>query len=136
MSLFDNLSQGVMGQLGGGKKGGLVGAVAQLLSSGNVGGLHGLAQLFNQRGKGDKMASWVSTGENQPIAPEEVADVFGHDRLRDVASAAGVSEQEAAQGLSSVLPEMVDNLTPEGNLPDDNTANGTLSQLASRFLKH
>lgn len=136
MGLFDSMGKGLMDQFGGGQQSGLVGAVAQMLSSGKIGGLSGLALLFNQQGKGDKMASWVSSGENQPIAPEEVTRVLGPDRVQEIANTAGVSEQEAASGLSSVLPQLVDKLTPDGKLPDDNTATNTLSQIASQFLKH
>lgn len=137
MGLFDNLGKG-MGQLGGGgqQHSGLMGAVAQLLSSGKIGGLSGLAQMFQQRGHGDKLQSWVSTGENKSISPEEVQNVLGQEHVREVANKAGVSEQEASQGLSSVLPQLVDKMTPDGRMPDDKSANSALSQLASRFLKH
>lgn len=138
MSLFDNLSKGLIGQLtrGGRQQSNLMAAVAQLISSGKIGGLSGLTQLFNQRGHGDKMASWVSTGENQPISPDELKDTLGQERVREIANTAGVSEDEASRGLSDVLPQLVDKMTPSGQMPDDNEANSTLSQLASRFLKH
>lgn len=140
MGLLDNLGGGIAGQLagqfGGGdqRKNKLVGAAAKLIGSSNVGGLGGLTQLFAQRGYGDKVSSWVSTNQNQDISPNEVQDALGQDRVRQIANDAGMSEQEASQGLSSVLPQLVDKMTPNGQMPESGQANSSLSQLASHFL--
>ena len=138
MSLLSNLGQGmagqVIGQLVGTGDNKLIGAAAKLISGGNVGGLAGLTQLFAQRGHGEAVNSWVSSQRNQAISADDVQQVLGQDRVREVAQDAGVSEPEAAQGLSSVLPQLVDRLTPDGKLPDSNTANNTLSQVARQFL--
>jgi uncharacterized protein YidB (DUF937 family) len=138
MGLLDNLGKGgLFDQLsGGGRQSSLLGAVAQLLRGGNVGGLSGLTQLFHQRGHGDKIDSWVSTGENRSISPEEMQDVLGQDRIQQLAQSAGMSEPDTSRGLSKLLPQLVDKLTPDGRLPDNESAHGSLSQLASRFLKH
>ena len=138
MALMDNLGKGMVGQLagqfGGGQNSKLIGAVAKLISGGGIGGLSGLTQMFAQHGLGDTVNSWVSTDKNRDISPNEVQDVLGEDRIREVANEAGVSEQEASSGLASVLPQLVDKLTPDGKLPESNSANSTLSQLASQFL--
>ncbi len=135
MGLFDSISGGLAGQLGGqGQNGNLLAAAAKLIGSRDVGGLSGLLQLFNQKGKGDAVASWVSSDENRPISPDEVEGVLGHDRVQRIADEAGMSEPEASRGLSSLLPQLVDKLTPDGKVPDNDSADNTLSQLASRFL--
>jgi uncharacterized protein YidB (DUF937 family) len=114
----------------------LVAVVARLINSQNVGGLNGLARLFNERGQGDKFASWISAGENHAISPEEVQGVLGQNRVQQVASTSGMSEEEAARGLARVLPEFVDKLTPAGRLPEGRSVDVALSQLVSRFLRH
>lgn len=134
MSFLDNFGKGIGPAATGGGQQSLIGAVAQLISSPKIGGLGGLAQLFNKRGQGDTMASWVSTGENRSITPESVQDLLGRDGVQQVAHTAGVSDEEASHGISKVLPQLVDQLTPDGKLPEPNAANNTLSQLASRFL--
>ena len=137
MGLMDNLGKGMVGQLAGqfgGQNNKLIGAVAKLIGGGGIGGLSGLTQMFAQRGHADTINSWVSTGKNRDISPNEVQDVLGQDRIREVANEAGVSEQEASSGVASVLPQLVDKMTPDGKLPDSNSANSTLSQLASQFL--
>jgi len=106
--------------------GGGLGGLGGLGALAGLGGLGALLQRFQERGYADQAHSWVSTGENQPIAPEAVSQVFDHDELSQIASQAGVSEDEARTGLSELLPSVVDHLTPEGNVPDPD-------QLASSF---
>lgn len=138
MGLFNRMGKGLMDRLTGGREQNrdLVGVVARLINSHNVGGLSGLARLFNERGQGDKFASWISAGENRAISPEEVQVVLGQNRVQQVASTAGLSEEEAARGLARVLPEFVDKLTPDGKLPEGRSVDAALSQLVSRFLRH
>lgn len=137
MGLLDNMGKGMVGQLAGqfgGQNNRLIGAVAKLISGGGIGGLSGLTQMFAQRGHAHTVNSWVSTDQNRDISPNDVQDVFGPDRIREVANEAGVSEQEASSGVASVLPQLVDKLTPDGKLPDNDSANSALSQLANQFL--
>ena len=137
MGLMDGFSSGLVGKLAGQFGGGnnrLVGAAAKLIGGGNVGGLSGLAQLFAQRGHGDTVNSWISRDDNREITTPQLQEVLGQERIREVASNAGVTETEAADGLASVLPQLVDKLTPDGKLPETNASNGMLSQLAGQFL--
>ena len=140
MGLLDNLGSGMVGKLAGQLGSGtsqnnrLIGAAAKLISSGNVGGLGGLMQMFSQHGHADTVNSWVSTERNRAISPNEVQDVLGQDNVRQVADEAGVSEQEASNGLADILPQLVDKMTPNGKVPEGDNANGMLSQLASHFL--
>ena len=60
----------------------------------------------------------MSTGQNLPIPPDAISQVFGNDTLSQIARQAGISEAEASQGLSQLLPEVVDRMTPNGAVPD------------------
>ena len=135
MDIFDSIGKGVAGQAAGGKNpNALIGAVAQLINSRNIGGLSGLTQLFDRNGQGDTIASWISTGENRPISPDALQGVLGQERIQHVASAADMSEQDASRGLASLLPQLIDKLTPDGKLPENDAAGSSLSQIAGRFL--
>jgi uncharacterized protein YidB (DUF937 family) len=81
-----------------------------------MGGLSGLLEQFTQKGYGDHAQSWVATGPNQSLPPQAIDDVFGND-LDNIASQAGVSRDEARQGLTQLMPEVVDHFTPQGQLP-------------------
>jgi len=96
---------------------------------GGGGGLGGLLQQFQAAGLGQQASSWVGTGDNMPITREQLASVLGHDRLSQLAAQAGVSEEQASDGLASLLPEVVNQLTPQGELPAENQLDDSLDSL-------
>jgi len=87
----------------------------QMLSS--QGGLSGLAQQFQQAGLGPQMNSWISAGQNLPISPEQLSQVFGQQQLQQMAAGSGLDQAEVSRGLSDLLPQMIDKLTPQGQIP-------------------
>lgn len=84
----------------------------------SMGGINGLVNKFQQSGLGDLAASWVGTGENKSIRPDQLTNVLGKEQIRTLAQQAGIPESEGASVLSKVLPTMVDKLTPEGKAPE------------------
>jgi len=99
--------------------GGAVGA--SLISAANTlieknGGIEGLVAKFNEKGFAPIIQSWVSTGENQPIAPEQVQHAVGHDFLSELAAKAGITPEELSAKLAEILPGAVDKLTPTGKI--------------------
>ena len=84
------------------------------------GGLSGLVQAFEGGGLGDVVKSWISTGENLPISAEQIQSVLGNDQVRQFASSMGIDPDQAASQLSQFLPQVVDQLTPNGQLPEGN----------------
>jgi uncharacterized protein YidB (DUF937 family) len=75
----------------------------------------------------------VSAGRNQPLPADALEQVFGRGGLAEIARRAGVSEQDASRGLSQLLPEMVDRVTPDGQVPDDSSLEASVDSLAKRF---
>jgi uncharacterized protein YidB (DUF937 family) len=84
---------------------------------GNHAGLSGLMNSAESQGLGHLVQSWVSTGPNQPIAPQQLESILGQDRISQLASRAGVPPAIASAALSRILPMVVDKLTPQGKLP-------------------
>ncbi|NDV13277.1 YidB family protein [Crenobacter caeni] len=113
MGLLDQLA-GAAGA-GGGEGQGMAGVLGSLLEQN--GGLSGLIDKFGQQGLGDAAASWMSTGENQPISAEQIESVLGGTQLGELAGRFGLDSATIAQGLSTALPLMVDKLTPDGQVP-------------------
>lgn len=107
--LSDMLKGGLGGLLAGG-------AAGSILS----GGLGDLLTQFQQKGLGDQADSWVSNGPNKQIAPGDLANALGADQIEALSSQSGLSRDELLQGLSQYLPDVVNHLTPEGRLPDEN----------------
>ncbi|MGH9392360.1 MAG: YidB family protein, partial [Vicinamibacteria bacterium] len=129
MGLLDDLIKG-SGGLGAvaslaAKNPQILSAAVSLLSSkdssvGGAAGLAGLMSAFQGKGLGDVMSSWVSTGANKSISPSQIASVLGNDTLSQFASKAGIGAGEASSVLSSLLPSLVNHVTPDGNVPKTN----------------
>jgi uncharacterized protein YidB (DUF937 family) len=142
MGLFDSLAGQVLGSLSGqGGQGSpsateLVGVVMQLLNNPQVGGLSGLVKAFEDKGLGQVIGSWVSTGQNLPISAAQIASVLGGGPLQELARQTGTSPDQQASVLSQVLPGLIDQLTPKGALPEAGTdLTAVLGNLAAGWLK-
>jgi uncharacterized protein YidB (DUF937 family) len=117
MGLLDS----VVGALAGGQSGGespLLNVVMQLINNPQTGGLGGLVQSFQQGGLGNIVNSWVSTGQNLPISAEQIQAVLGGGQLQNIAAQLGMSTEQASGGLADLLPQVVDTLTPNGQVPE------------------
>jgi uncharacterized protein YidB (DUF937 family) len=122
MSLLDQLAGQVLGSLGGGQQQGGQNMQAMLLQAvmaavqNNEGGLGGLLAKFTGAGMGDQVASWVGNGENQPIDADQVGSALG-GQLGDLAAQLGVPQEQIAGHLAEMLPQIVNHLTPNGQVP-------------------
>ena len=85
------------------------------------GGLQGVLGKFQQAGYGDQAQSWIGTGQNMPIDAGALSQIFGHGQLGQIAQQLGVSQEEAAGGLAQMLPQVVDQMTPQGQVPDNHS---------------
>jgi uncharacterized protein YidB (DUF937 family) len=135
--------QDILGGLLGGSSGGSPGTAAggmnlgalaaalgpllgKLLQGGGLSKLLGNAQASGLSAQAD---SWVGTGENQSVSGQDIKRVVGDDAVKEVAQTAGISEDEAADVLARVVPQVVSGLTPGGQVPSDDE----LGQLAAKF---
>jgi len=81
------------------------------------GGLSGLVQQFQANGLGSIIQSWVSTGPNQPITAQQIQQALGSDKVKQIAARIGLDPNVVSQKLSTILPQIVNHLTPNGQLP-------------------
>ncbi|MFS2204781.1 YidB family protein [Variovorax sp. Varisp36] len=144
MGLLDSVLGQVLGgaaqqqqpQSGGlGDLGGLAGALGGLLANnGGQGGLGGLVSKFEQAGMGDVIGSWIGKGENQPVSGDQLQNALGSDTIAAIASKLGINAQTLLPMLATMLPALIDQLTPHGKVPDQGLGNhddllGSLSGL-------
>ena len=115
---LDDLLGSLLGGSGGGGAGG--------------GGLGGLLSQLQRAGFGAQADSWVGRGQNQPLPADALEQVFGRGGMEEIARRAGVSEADASRGLSQLLPEVVDHVTPEGRVPDFGKLTASVDALARR----
>src|ERR1700747_2701918 len=104
---------------------GALGMLLEYIDSPQVGGISGLQQMFQQKGLGGVISSWIGTGQNLPISAEQLQSVFNSDVLQNIVAKTGLDQIQVASVLSQVLPHIVDQLTPNGQVPEPNA----LSQL-------
>lgn len=115
----------------------LLQAVTGMLSNdGALGGLGGLIQKFQQAGLADVVGSWVGSGQNQPISGAQITNVLGPDALAGMAETLGMSPDAAASQFSTILPGLIDHLTPHGTAPQEGLGNaGDLAGMLGRLLR-
>jgi uncharacterized protein YidB (DUF937 family) len=104
-------------------------------SVGGAGGLGELIHAFQNRGLGDAVGSWIGTGPNQPVSPSQVTSALGPDVVGQFAAKAGINTGEAGSVLASLLPALVNQITPQGRAPDGDALEGALGSLLSGFMR-
>jgi len=116
MSLLDLAEQALGGANPQGGNSAAISAVMNLVNS-YPGGVGGLVGAFEKNGLGGVASSWVSTGPNQPVSPQEVQSGIGNEAVGDVAAKLGVSPEIASGVVAQLLPHVINHLTPEGQVP-------------------
>jgi uncharacterized protein YidB (DUF937 family) len=151
MSGLDDLMKGLGGSGAGGGGGGLGGVLGGILGgSGGAGALGnpmlrmllpavaamlangGLSKILaglQANGKGEAADSWVGKGENQPVDAADVKAAAGDDEITSIAEKLGVSKDEAAAAVAQVLPDVVDQVSPNGELPPEHEVESALGRL-------
>ena len=130
---IDDLLGGLLGGgqsgAGGGSAGGLDDLLGGLIGMLKSGGLQKMMSGFQEQGMGEKADSWVSSGGNEPVSGSEMRVGLGDEEVRHFAQQAGIPEDEAADVLAAVVPQVVNNLTPNGSVPSDDELEALLRQL-------
>lgn len=133
MGLLDSVIGGVLNNMGsgtgaqGGAGGGDIMQMVMGLMQQN-GGLAGLVEMFNKVGLSQQAASWVGTGDNLPVSADQISSALGSGPLADLASKFGIDPQQLSGSLAQYLPDVVNQLTPQGRLPDNANDTDALGQ--------
>ena len=128
MGMLDGLLGSLMGSGNGGNNPLLQIAMQMLANKGgggaggggaldSMGGLGGIVSAFEKGGLGNIADSWVGTGENLPVSGDQLSQILGSDKIRQIASQLGMSQGDAAGGLAQILPDLINHITPNGAMP-------------------
>jgi uncharacterized protein YidB (DUF937 family) len=115
MSLMDDMKNKVMGSIADENP---TAAAAMELLKNHPGGLSGLVQQFHDKGLGDVVSSWVGSGQNLPISAEQIQSVLNNEHVKAFAARAGISPEAASAKIAELLPTIVNQLTPNGQVPE------------------
>ena len=106
-------------------------AILSYINSPQVGGIGGLQQMFQQGGLGNIMSSWLSNGQNLPISAGQLQNVLHSGALQQVAQQHGIDPTQLTGMMSTLLPHLVDKLTPNGQVPDASALQSMLKGLTA-----
>ncbi len=146
MGLLDGLLGNLMGGAGGSGGGSnpLLQIAMQMLANkggggaggggalDSMGGLSGIISAFQQGGLGHLADSWVGTGENLPVSGDQLTQILGSGKISEIASQLGMSQGDAAGGLAKILPELINHVTPNGQVPGSHSM---VEDALAMFLK-
>jgi len=135
MGLFDEVVSIVGKQLGGGGQNSLLAQALALINNPETGGLQGLIEKFQTGGLGEIVSSWIGTGANQSVSADQITKALGPEKIKELASQAGIPEDQVSDSLAGLLPRIVDQLTPNGQVPEGNALAESIGALAGKFLK-
>ena len=143
MGLLDGLLGNLMGGNSGGGSNPLLQIAMQMLANKGgggtgggamdaMGGLGGIVSAFQKGGLGHLADSWVGSGENLPVSGDQLTQVLGSDKIGQIASQLGMSQGDAAGGLAKILPDLINHVTPNGQMPANHSM---VEDALSMFMK-
>lgn len=92
--------------------------------------LDGLMQKLRESGLEEQVSSWVAKGQNLPVVGEQIKKALGNEKVAQIATKLGISTEQAADDLARVVPEVVDVVTPDGELPTPEQVDERLNRLS------
>ena len=135
MGLLDKVVSIVGDNMSGSTKNkGLMEQAINLINDPAIGGFSGLINKFQNGGLGEIISSWVGTGANQPISADQIINALGPDKIHKIAAKLGVADNQVSDGLASVLPQIIDKLTPNGKVPEGDVLKQGIGLLSKQFL--
>ena len=137
MGLLDQMAGQLIGSLGSQKQdavpqGALLEGLMSLID--RNGGVPALLQKLQESGLSDQVSSWISTGENQPVSGDQMKAALGEDQIQELANQSGIEPAHVSTGLAQLLPQIIDQLTPGGNVPQNELLAQGLNLLKSKLF--
>lgn len=110
----------------------MIGHVLDMIKN-HPGGVSGLVESFKQQGLGGIVSSWIGTGQNQPVSGDQLQAVLGSSQVAALAAKVGISPDQAKAALSQILPQVIDKLSPQGQLPQGNPLEAAMGMLKNKM---
>ncbi len=114
MGLFDSIAKNVLGGMMGAQQERMTDILGGILNQ--VGGIQGLLGKAREMGIEQTVASWVNTGQNDPVSPDQIHNLLGHETVQNVAQKLGFNVQQVLPLLAQFMPMIIDQLTPKGQV--------------------
>jgi uncharacterized protein YidB (DUF937 family) len=137
MGLLDGIVNALTGAMTQSGSQALPGALSQILGGTNLGNIGGLLAQLQQGGLDRQVASWLGSGSNMPVSPDQLRSALGDQHLQQMSSSAGLPIDELMKVLAHALPGAVDRMSPHGALQEptsdgDGSEQGDAGSLAEQ----
>lgn len=137
MGLLDQMAGQLIGSLGSQKQdavpqGALLEGLMGLID--RDGGVPALLQKLQESGLSDQVSSWISTGENQPVSGDQMKAALGDDQIQELANQSGIEPAHVSTGLAQLIPQIIDQLTPGGSVPQNELLTQGLNLLRGKLF--
>lgn len=109
---------------------GALSAILDYVNSPQVGGICGLQRMFQEKGLGGIVSSWIGTGQNLPISADQLQNVLHSGALQQAAQKAGIDPSQLTSIMATMLPHLIDKLTPNGQVPDSSALQQMMKAVA------
>src|SRR5215471_18768700 len=116
MGLLDSVAGALRGVLGQSDPNAMPALISSVLAKTNLGDLNGIVAKLQQGGLGDEVSSWLGSGANLPVSPDQLRSALGNQQVQQLAAQFGVPVDAALKLLSQHLPQTVDQASPNGTL--------------------
>src|SRR5215467_4196338 len=110
---------------------GALSMILNFINSPEVGGVAGLQKMFEEKGLGHIISSWISTGQNLPVSADQLQNVLEGGTLQNLASKSGMDLSQLTSMFSQLMPHAVDQMTPNGQVPDSQALSQMMKGLAA-----
>lgn len=107
----------------------LISASLGLLIDPTTGGFSGFSSRFRNANLSDTVSSWTATGDNTPISKEQIESALGAETIAALADRAGLDYATTVSAMTFLLPQTIDKLTPNGEMPDEKTLRAATDDL-------
>jgi uncharacterized protein YidB (DUF937 family) len=114
MGLLDDVMNAATG--GGNQSNSMLGHVLDMVQN-HPGGVSGLVNSLNSGGLGAAVSSWIGTGQNMPVSADAIESALGSGPIANLAAKAGISPDQAKTAISQYLPQIIDKISPNGQMP-------------------
>jgi uncharacterized protein YidB (DUF937 family) len=124
-------TQDVLSKLGG--QAGLQGGLDNIQSLFGGGGLRGIVAQLTSAGLGQQVQSWIGNGENKPVSGQQIQQAMDSGALAQTAQQTGLSPDQIANHVAQALPNLIDQVTPNGKVPSDDPLAQGVKNLKGMF---
>lgn len=132
MSIVEQLVGAMVNQTIRNSGGPVLNLIMSMIGNQQAGGFNGLIQNLSANGLERQVASWIGLGPNQPVTPQQVQQAMGPQQIAQMAQQAGLPQDQLLTTLASLLPGLVNHLTPQGQVPPPSALNQILASLQNQ----